>query len=146
MAITIDPQAIGPVDVACIGFVGDTFHGEIVPALKELVDSEVVRIIDLAFVAKAADGETTALEISDSDIAAAFVGFDDDQHDLLSEEDLQLIADGLEPATAALVIVWENRWAARFAGAIRNANGFLISQDRIPHQTVVQAIEALESN
>ena len=138
MAVTIDPQAIGPVDVAVIGFAGDTFHGEIVPALADLVDSEVVRIIDLSFVAKAANGETAALEVFDSEIAAAFVGFDDDQHELLNEDDLELIAEGLEPATAALVIVWENRWAARFAEAVRNANGFLVSQDRIPHPTVVR--------
>jgi dihydroorotase-like cyclic amidohydrolase len=146
MAVTINPQTIGPVDVAVIGFVGDTFQGEIVPALQELVDSEVVRIIDLSFVAKAANGETRALEVSESEIAAAFVGFDDDQHDLLNEDDLEVIAEGLEPATAALVIVWENRWAARFAEAVRHADGFLVSQDRIPHQTVVRAIEALEDN
>jgi hypothetical protein len=144
MPVTIAPDSVGPVDVAVIGFVGDNFHGEIVPALQALVDSDVVRIIDLAFVAKTADGETAALEVLDSDVAEAFQGFDDDQHDLLNDEDLMTIAESLEPATAALVIVWENRWAAGFAQAVRNANGFLVSLDRIPHETVVRAIEALE--
>jgi Family of unknown function (DUF6325) len=142
----IDAGAIGPVDVAVIGFVGDAFHGEIAPALRELVESGTVRIIDLAFVRKAADGATTALEIEDSETADAFRGLDDEQNDLLNEEDLQNIADSLEPATAALVIVWENSWAAKFASAIRDANGFLVSQDRIPHAVVAQAIEALQND
>jgi hypothetical protein len=142
----LDADAIGPVDVAVIGFIGDAFHGEIAPALRELAESGTVRIIDLAFVRKAADGATTALEIEDSEIADAFRGLDDEQNDLLSEEDLQNFADSLEPASAALVIVWENSWAAKFASAIRDANGFLVSQDRIPHAVVAHAIESLQND
>jgi hypothetical protein len=144
MPVTIDPDAIGPVDVAVIGFVGDAFHGEIAPALRELVEAGTVRIIDLAFVRKSADGATSSVEVVDAEVAAAFAGLDDEQHDLLNDEDLMQIADSLEPATAALVIVWENRWAAHFSEAVRDANGFLVSQDRIPHASVVRAIEALK--
>jgi hypothetical protein len=144
--VLIDADTVGPVDVAVIGFVGDAFHGEIAPALRELVDAGTVRIIDLAFVRKAADGTTTAVEIADSEIADAFRGLDDEQHDLLNDEDLQIIADSLKPATAALVIVWANSWAAKFARAVRGANGFMVSQDRIPHAVVVQAIEALQND
>jgi hypothetical protein len=146
MPITIDPNRIGPVDVAVIGFTGDAFNGEVAPALRELAESGVVRIIDLAFIRKDGEGTTSALELQDLDVAEAFAGLDDDQHDLLNDDDLLLLADGLESATAALVIVWENRWAARFAEAVRASNGFLVSQDRIPHQDVVRAIEALEND
>jgi Family of unknown function (DUF6325) len=143
MPISIDPDTIGPVDVAVIGFTGDGFNGEIAPALRDLADSGVVRIIDLAFVRKDADGNSMAVELEDANVADAFAGLDDEQQDLLSDADLDLIAESLEPATAALVIVWENSWAARFSGAVRRSNGFLVSQDRIPHEAVVRAIEAL---
>jgi hypothetical protein len=142
----IDADSIGPVDVAVIGFVGDEFHGEIAPALRELVAAGTVRIIDLAFVRKAADGTTTAVEIADSDLAEVFGGLDDEQNDLLNEDDLQLVADSLEPATAALVIVWANSWAATFAQAVRDANGFLVSQERIPYAVVAQAVAALQND
>ena len=144
MPITIDPNTVGPVDVAVIGFTGDAFNGEVAPALRDLSEGGVVRIIDLAFVRKDADGNSMAVELEDTDVTEAFAGLDDEQQDLLSDEDLDLIAEGLEPGTAALVIVWENSWAARFSAAVRGSNGFLVSQDRIPHAAVVQAIEALK--
>jgi hypothetical protein len=146
MPITIDPNRIGPVDVAVIGFAGDAFNGKVAPALRDLAESGVVRIIDLAFIRKDTEGNTSTLELEDLDVAAAFAGLDDEQHDLLNDEDIQHLASGLDPATAALVIVWENRWAARFAEAVRASDGFLVSQDRIPHQDVVRAIEALEND
>lgn len=144
MPISIDPDTIGPVDVAVIGFTGDGFHGEIAPALRDLADSGVVRIIDLAFVRKDADGNSMAVELEDANVADVFAGLDDAEQDLLSDTDLDLIAEGLEPATAALVIVWENTWATRFSAAVRRSSGFLVSQDRIPHEAVVRAIEALQ--
>ncbi len=79
----------------------------------------------------------------DSEVADAFAGLDDDQHDLLNDSDLAEIAEALEPATAALVIVWENCWASRFAAAVRGSNGVLMSYDRIPHEVVVAAVDAL---
>ncbi len=144
MSITIDPATIGPVDVAIIGFAGDAFNGEIAPAIRELVESGVVRIIDLAFVHKDASGNALAIELEDHDVAEAFAGLGDGQHDLLNDEDLELIAEGLEPETAALIVVWENTWAAKFSAAVRDSNGFLLSHTRIPHEAVVLAIEALQ--
>ena len=145
MSVTIDPDTIGPVDVAVIGFGGDAFNGEIVPALAELVDAGVVRIIDLAFVRKAADGTVSAVEVADAEVDDAFAKLDADQHDLLSAEDLLDIGESLEPASAGLLIVWENCWAAKFAQAVRHANGILVSQDRIPRDVVVRAIDPLKS-
>jgi len=141
--MTLDVNVMGPVDVAVIGFTGDAFNGQIVPALSELVESGTVRIIDLVFIRKAANGDTTVIEAIDSELDPAFAGLSDNQHDLLSDEDLEELAESLDPATAAMVIVWENSWAARFAKAVRDSQGFLISQDRIPHEVVSEAIAAL---
>jgi hypothetical protein len=142
-SMTIDPDLVGPVDVAVIGFTGDAFNGEIIPALNQLVDSDTVRIIDLVFIRKAADGSTDSIEVTDAQIADALQGLQHSQHDLLNDEDLELLSQSLDPATAALVIVWENRWAARFAEAVRGSNGFLVSHDRIPRDVVESAIAAL---
>ena len=141
--MTLDVNVMGPVDVAVIGFTGDAFNGQIVPALSELVESGTVRIIDLVFIRKAANGDTTVIEAIDSELDPAFAGLSDNQHDLLSDEDLEELAESLDPATAAMVIVWENSWAARFSKAVRDSQGFLISQDRIPHEVVREAISAL---
>lgn len=143
MAISLDPTTMGPVDLAVFAFEGDRFTGDIAPALAQLVQDGTVRIIDLAFIRKGADGSTEFLEVVDADVADAFAGLDDEQHDLLNDEELLAMADGLEPATAAMVVVWENTWASRVATAIRDSGGWTVTLQRVPHDAVVTAIEAL---
>lgn len=144
MPATLRADSIGPVDVAVILFDGNKFNGDVAPALADLNDSGTVRIIDLALVRKGADGTATVIEANDADVADTFEGVSETQFDLLSEEDLAEVADGLEADSSALVVVWENTWAARFAAAVRGSRGRVITQERIPRQTVLRAIAALD--
>ena len=50
-------MAIGPVEYIIVGFPGNKFNGEIAPELGKLVDSGTIRILDLVFITKDADGE-----------------------------------------------------------------------------------------
>jgi uncharacterized membrane protein len=144
MTATLNPDQIGPVDVAVIAFEGNQFNGEVAPALAELNERGVVRIIDLAFVRKDEDGTTAFVEVEDADVANLFAQVHGDQFDLLSDEDLTAVAHSLDPSSSALVIVWENSWQARLASAIRGSHGTLIEQERIPRETVLRAIAALD--
>ncbi|HEY5858201.1 MAG TPA: DUF6325 family protein [Aldersonia sp.] len=144
MPTALQLDKIGPVDVAVIVFEGNQFSGQVAPALLDLHRSDVVHIIDLAFVARAEDGSTIALEIEDPTIAEHFGGIVEDPVDLLSDDDLGDIAEGLEPGNSALVIVWENSWAAAFTTAVRNSNGEVILHDRIPREIVEAAVAALD--
>ncbi len=70
-------MAVGPVDVYIIGFPGNKFTGRIAPAILELVENGTIRILDLLFMMKDADGVVTTLEASDLDEeGAGFVGID----------------------------------------------------------------------
>ena len=131
----IDTDAIGPVDVAVLGFTGDARHGQVAEAILELVDAGIVRVIDLA-------GSVVVLEVVDSALADALARLDADL-DLLNDDDLHDIAAGLEPGTGALVAVWENTWAARLGAAVRSAGGQVIDHVRIPRDVVVAALDAL---
>jgi uncharacterized membrane protein len=144
MPVGLDADTIGPVDVAVILFEGNEFSGDVAPALSDLNDSGTVRIIDLAFVSKDDDESISYAEVADAAVADAFERLHDANFDLLSEEDLNEIASGLKAGSSALVIVWENTWAGRIAAAIRASHGQLISQDRIPRETVLRAIAALD--
>ena len=143
MPAALDADGVGPVDVAVILFEGNKFSGDVAPALAELNDNGTVRIIDFAFVRKEADGSASVVEAGDAEVADQF-DFHATRFDLLSEEDLLGIAGDLDASSSALVIVWENRWAARLAAAVRASHGRLISQDRIPRETVLRAIAALD--
>src|SRR5688572_22824822 len=137
---------MGPIDYVVIEFPNGAPKGEAAPLLMDLVDRGIIRILDLMFIRKDADGSVSGLEISDLDSEGAgeFVVFAGAASGLLGDEDRQEAGNVLEPGTAAAVIVFENRWAAPFARAMRKAGGQLIAFDRIPVQAVLAALDATE--
>jgi uncharacterized membrane protein len=137
--------SMGPVEYVVIGFPGNRFKGEIVPAVAELVDNDVVRIIDVAFIKKDADGNVTMIEYDalDDVLAYGFADVDGEAGGVLNDEDLELAAETLEPDSSAALIVWEHRWAARVSQAIRDAGGRIIAGERIPEEIVQRALADL---
>ena len=70
-------MAVGPVDVYIIGFPGNKFSGRIAPAIMELVESGTIRVLDLLFIMKDADGAVTTIEAADMDEeGTAFLAID----------------------------------------------------------------------
>ena len=62
---------------------------------------------------------------------------------MLSDQDLELAAEALEPDSSAALLVWEHRWAARVAQAIREAGGRIVAGERVPDEVVEQAVADL---
>lgn len=143
--MTDSSAPLGPVDFALVAFPANRFKGEIVPALKELVDNGTVRILDLVFVEKDADANMLVLELSELDDATvrAFDDLDGEGSELLSDGDLELAADSLEPGNSALLVVWENTWATRMVHALRNADFRLLAHERIPTDAVGAAAQPM---
>src|SRR5262249_52138968 len=110
----------------------------------ELQKSGTVRVIDLAFVRKDSDGNTSIVELADESVSEIFEQIADSQFDLLSEADLTDIATGLQPSRAAMVVVWENSWATKFAWAIKDSQGSVEMLEGIPRDNVERAITALK--
>jgi hypothetical protein len=139
-------MVLGPVEYIVMAFPGNKFKGDILPALGDLVKSGTVRVMDLAFVKKDADGTVLALELEDlaTDEGSPFAAFEKQIGDLLNADDLMEAAELLEPDSSAAVLVWENVWAARFAETLREAGGILIDNKRIPHEVVQAALDAAE--
>ena len=135
---------MGPVEYLVVGFPGNKFKGEIVPALAELVENETIRIIDLIFIKKDAEGNVASFELNTlaEDEAAGFEDLEYEVDDLLNEEDILLAAEMLEPNSSAAMLVFENVWATRLRDAIVNANGVLLDNARIPASIVKAALEA----
>ncbi len=134
---------IGPVDYAVIAFPDNDFKGEIIPALQDLVDGGIVRIIDAAFVGKDETGEVFTLDVTTfaPDIQAALASMNVEDQGLLNDDDLLSIGEQLEPNSSGALLVWENVWAKRAAQAIRDAGGILVALERVPHDTVQAARE-----
>lgn len=141
---------MGPLEFIIIGFDGNRFSGDIVRELDDVRSKGIVRIIDLIVVAKNADGEVISREVSDlDDDEAGALGMVDenpdddiDHYGWFSEDDLDAIAEELEPNTSAALVLFEHLWAAKLRAAVLNAGGFLVAQGRVPGE-LVDEVEAL---
>jgi uncharacterized protein DUF6325 len=139
---------IGPVQYLIVAFPGNRFSGEIAPALADLVEAGTIRIIDIAFAGKDADGNTMAFELADLDpeVRQGLENIGATTGGLFNEEDLMAAAEELEPDTSAALLLWEDVWAARVADAMRDAGGVLFDFGRIPHEVVQAARDHLTAN
>jgi hypothetical protein len=135
---------LGPVDWMVVEFPGSRFTGEIAPALDDLVDRGIVRVLDLLLIRKAEDGTLDFAELSDLDESEAggLRGYETAVAMLLSADDIESVAAAVEPGSTAALLVWENTWAAPFGSAVRRAGGQLVASGRIPVQALLAAAEA----
>lgn len=140
---------MGPVDYIVVEFpVGKAdFSGEMGWRLLTLVELGLIRVLDLVFIKKEADGSFDAMELhefEDSEIGI-LRELEYELAELLAEDDVKAIAEALEPGSIAAVLVWENSWAAPFASSVRRSGGQLAASGRIPIQGILAALEAEEA-
>lgn len=135
---------LGPVDYLVLEFpVGQQhFTGEVAEELARLSEAGLIRVLDLLVISKNEDGSVDALEIDDTPAVDAIRALEADIAEILAAEDVELLAEAMEPGSVAGVLVYENRWAAPFAAAARRAGGQLIANGRIPIQAIAASIEA----
>ena len=141
-------EEFGPIDVVVIGYpAGAPMTGEGIPILLDLVDRGIVRVLDALFVRKEADGSFSGFDLAqlDKETAGDLTVFAGATTGLLSEDDVAAAAAEIEPGSAALIIVYENRWAAQFIGAIRRNGGVLIANHRIGVEELAAALDAAEA-
>jgi hypothetical protein len=138
-------EEMGPIDFLLIEWPGRQPTGEAAPIVVDLVERGIIRVLDLAFITKAEDGTVAGLEIKDlGEEVEELKLFEGASSGLLSNDDLAEAAAALEPGTSAALLVFENRWAAPFASAVRRSGGQLVASGRIPVQAVLAALEAAE--
>ncbi len=142
----VEVDELGPVDYLVVEFPPGVSHftGEMAKELARLVDSGIIRMLDLVILTKDADGEIDALEIEDLEQLDELRSAETQLADLLAAEDVVHLAAAMEPGTVAGVLVWENKWAAPFAAAARRSGGQLIANGRIPIQAILASLEADE--
>lgn len=140
-------EEMGPVDYAIVEFPGNRMTGEGFPILLDLVDRGIIRILDLLFVRKDEDGSITVAELSDIDRdgTMGLAVFHGATSGLLDSDDIGDAASVIEPGSSAGVLIYENRWAAPFAAALRRGGAQLVASGRIPMDAVVASLDATES-
>jgi hypothetical protein len=137
---------LGPVDYAVVEFpVGaSSFTGEMTNELVALVESGMIRLIDVMILTKDDDGSVEAIELSDVPELGRLEALEAELAELLAADDVAHLAAAMDPGSTAGVLIWENLWAAPFASAARRSGGQLIADGRIPIQAIIASIEADE--
>lgn len=145
--MTDDVAEMGPVDYLVVEFPGSRMTGEGFPLLLDLVERGLIRILDLVFVQKDADGALAAVEIADldGDGQLDLAVFEGASSGLLDQEDITDAGGVLEPGSSAGILVYENVWAAPLAAALRRGGGQLVADGRIPVPALLAAVEHADS-
>ncbi len=140
-------EELGPIDYVVIEFPGTGMRGEGLPLLADLVERGIIRILDLEFIAKREDGTVVGVDLADVDRdgrleLAAFRGA---YSGLLDQDDLAEAGSVLAPGGSAGILVYENRWAAPFAAALRRNGARLVASGHVPLDEVAAALERVEA-
>jgi hypothetical protein len=141
-------EELGPVDIVVIAYPADApMTGEAVPILMDLVERGIIRVLDVLFVMQNDDGTFSGFEAIDleSDRIGDLKVFEGASSGLLGDDDVSAASEALEPGSAAVMIVYENRWAAPFAAAVRRNGGIVVDNQRIPVQDLMDALDAADA-
>ena len=144
----IDFDEVGPIDYLVVEFPAEhPPDGSALPLLLDLVQRKIIRVLDLVFVRKGADGSLAGIAVED----LGFTGtvdvtlFAEASSGLIDRGDLEQAAAVLEPGCAGAILVYENRWAAPFASALRREGAQLVASGRVPVQGILAALDSLDS-
>lgn len=135
---------MGPIDYVVLEWPGRQPEGEAMPALLELVDRGIIRILDLAFVRKEQDGTVVGLDLSAMGGDPQLTVFEGASSGLLGHDDYQEAGAAIEPGCSAALLVYENTWAAPLASALRRSGAQLVANGRIPVNAIISTLDQLE--
>ena len=141
-------EELGPIDIVVIGYPADApLTGEAAPYLLDLVDQGIIRVLDVLFVMEGEDGTFSGFEATDlsPESLGDFHVFAGATTGMLGADDVDTVAGTIEPGSAALVIMYENRWAAPFVAAVRRNGGVPVAFERIPAADLIEALDAAEA-
>ena len=139
---------LGPIDIVVIAYpAGAPMTGDAVPIFVDLVERGIIRVLDVLFVMQNEDGTVSGFEATDldGDSIGDLKVFEGASTGLLGEDDVASVGETLEPGTAAVMIVYENRWAAPFAAAVRRNGGVLVANHRITAQELMDALDTADA-
>jgi hypothetical protein len=136
---------LGPVGYLIVEFPGNKMTGEGLPALVDLVDRGLIRVIDLAFVMKDTDGSVRALELKDFDGNGQLAIFEGASSGILDDSDIESGGSAISPGSSAAMLIYENRWALPFVSALRRGGAELVAAGFIPQDDIVAALDMLDA-
>ncbi|MFC9833212.1 DUF6325 family protein [Rhodococcus sp. NPDC127530] len=135
-------EDVGPVAFLFLTFPGERADPQVIDTFRDVVAQGVVTILDLVFISKGTDGTLRQVEVDEDLDSIGLAALSLEAKALISDEDLEVVRESLEPGTSAVAIVYEQTWARKVAAASRQAGGEVALHLHIPREVVEAAIAA----
>ena len=129
---------IGPLEYVVIGVSDQQLKSALISELNAIQEAGKIRVVDLIFVSKAADGAVEMQEVSElvekelaeyGDIALNLMG-------LLTDEDIKQLTGQIPPDSSAVVILIEHTWVIGLTEAVRINGGTVYAAGMVPHDVL----------
>jgi hypothetical protein len=139
-------DVLGPIDYLAVEFPGGQVTDDGFRALLDLANRGIVRVLDLEFVAKAADGAVRKVALDSVEHAA---GVDvtlwrGAESGLLDRSDVDNVAAGLAAGSVAGIVVYENVWAAPLIAAFERGGAHVVGEGSIAVDELLTALDSAE--
>ncbi len=139
-------QVLGPIDYLAVEWPGGDVTGEGFELLMDLVRRDIVRVLDLEFIAKASDGTVRKVALADikhgGDVDVTM--WDGASSGLLDQSDIDEVAAAIEAGSLAGILVYENVWAVPMWTALDRSTARLVGSGRIGGDELIAALDATE--
>lgn len=139
----MDDDILGPVDYLAVEWPGGHVTGEGFQLLLDLVERGIVRVLDLEFIAKAADGSVRKVTLDDvehgGDVDVTM--WDGASSGLLDQSDVDEVAAVIEPGSLAGILVYENLWAVPLMTALDRSTARMVGSGRIVVEDLLTALD-----
>ncbi len=136
---------LGPIDYLAVEWPERHVTGEGFRLLMDLVDRGIVRVLDVLFIGKDADGTVSKIEVADVEHSDAL----DERlwglsSGLLDQSDIDQVAAAIEPGSLAGILVYENVWAVPMWTALDRSSARLVGAGRIPAGDLIAELDATD--
>jgi Family of unknown function (DUF6325) len=129
---------IGPLEYVVIGVSDQQLKSALISELNAIQDNGKLRVVDLIFVSKSAQGDVVIKEVNElveeelaeyGDIAVNLMG-------LLTAEDIAQLTGQVPPGDSAVVILIEHTWVIGLTEAVRKNGGVVFNAGMVSHDVL----------
>ncbi|MEZ5212911.1 MULTISPECIES: DUF6325 family protein [unclassified Gordonia (in: high G+C Gram-positive bacteria)] len=131
---------LGPVELMVVSLAQPAPSPEVIGALVAQVEAGVVRVLDFVVVTKSVAGDVEVTEVEFDALGAT--ALDLAVPGLTGDEDIEVLAETLEPGATAAIVALELVWARELGARLAAEGSEVVASERIP-SVVVNEIAAL---
>jgi len=142
----VDADTLGQISFLAVEFPAGRMTGEGFDLLLDLVKRNVLRVLDLEFMVKSADGAVKKVPLGEVEHGSAVdvTMWEGASSGLLDQSDIDEVALAIGPGSLAGILVYENVWAAPLMAAVARTGALLIGRGEIGVDDLVAALDQTE--